>query len=109
VAIATTPHAPPHAGIPWQLAPADFVWYGTTGAEICQQLRDQCGHTNAKTEKAVHRLQGALRDPLDPVAPTSKARNCFSRDYPQLLSVVAEADSLMKLDCHALDIRASAG
>jgi hypothetical protein len=33
-------HAPPHAGIPWQLAPVDFVWFGRTGAEICQQLRD---------------------------------------------------------------------
>lgn len=36
----TNAHAPPHAGIPWQLAPVDFVWYGKTGAEICQQLRD---------------------------------------------------------------------
>ena len=36
----TVAHAPPHAGIPWQLAPVDFVWYGKTGAEICQQMRD---------------------------------------------------------------------
>lgn len=32
--------APPHAGIPWQLAPVDFLWYGQTGADICRQLRD---------------------------------------------------------------------
>jgi hypothetical protein len=35
-----TAHAPPHAGIPWQLAPADFVWFGKTGGEICRQMRD---------------------------------------------------------------------
>jgi len=36
----TVAHAPPHAGIPWQLAPVAFAWYGKTGAEICRQLRD---------------------------------------------------------------------
>ncbi|RDK11352.1 hypothetical protein DN412_05885 [Cupriavidus lacunae] len=34
------PHAPPHVGIPWQLAPVQFQWFGKSGAEICQQLRD---------------------------------------------------------------------
>ncbi len=32
--------APPRAGIPWQLAPVEFLWYGQTGADICKQLRD---------------------------------------------------------------------
>jgi hypothetical protein len=32
--------APPRAGIPWQLAPVDFLWYEQTGREICRQLRD---------------------------------------------------------------------
>jgi hypothetical protein len=36
----TVPHAPPHAGIPWQLAPVEFVWFGKTGDEICRQMRD---------------------------------------------------------------------
>ena len=34
------PHAPPHIGIAWQLAPVEFVWFGKTGAEICVQMRD---------------------------------------------------------------------
>jgi len=34
------PHAPPHVGIPWQLAPVEFVWFGRAGAEICVQMRD---------------------------------------------------------------------
>jgi hypothetical protein len=32
--------APPHAGIDWQLAPVEFLWFGKSGAEICAQLRD---------------------------------------------------------------------
>lgn len=36
----TVPHAPPHSGIPWQLAPVAFTWFGKTSAEICQQMRD---------------------------------------------------------------------
>ena len=32
--------APLHAGIDWQLAPVDFLWYGKSGAEICAQLKD---------------------------------------------------------------------
>ncbi|TGS10925.1 hypothetical protein EN852_023810 [Mesorhizobium sp. M2E.F.Ca.ET.209.01.1.1] len=32
--------APPRAGIPWQLAPVEFLWYGQSGTEICKQLRD---------------------------------------------------------------------
>ncbi|MGI3167774.1 hypothetical protein ACRARG_01390 [Pseudooceanicola sp. C21-150M6] len=34
------PHAPPHTGLEWQLAPAEFVWFGKEGAAICAQLRD---------------------------------------------------------------------
>lgn len=34
------PHAPPHAGIDWQLAPVEFVWTDRTSAEICAQIRD---------------------------------------------------------------------
>ena len=32
--------APLRAGIDWQLAPVDFIWFGKSGAEICAQLRD---------------------------------------------------------------------
>ncbi len=32
--------APPRAGIEWQLAPVEFIWFGKSGAEICAQLRD---------------------------------------------------------------------
>jgi hypothetical protein len=34
------PHAPPHVGKPWQLAPVEYVWFGKPGAEICVQMRD---------------------------------------------------------------------
>lgn len=34
------PHAPPHAGIAWQLAPVEMQWFGRSGAEICAQLKD---------------------------------------------------------------------
>ncbi|WP_172292663.1 hypothetical protein [Pseudoruegeria sp. HB172150] len=34
------PHAPPHAGLDWQLAPLEFQWTGKTSAEICAQLAD---------------------------------------------------------------------
>jgi hypothetical protein len=32
--------APPRAGIDWQLAPVEFIWFGKSGAEICAQLKD---------------------------------------------------------------------
>ncbi|MFX9619220.1 hypothetical protein ABTU73_17650, partial [Acinetobacter baumannii] len=32
--------SPPRAGIDWQLAPVEFIWFGKTGAEICAQLKD---------------------------------------------------------------------
>jgi hypothetical protein len=32
--------APLRAGIDWQLAPVDFIWFGKSGAEICAQLKD---------------------------------------------------------------------
>jgi hypothetical protein len=34
------PHAPPHVGLQWQLAPVAFVWFGKSGADICAQVRD---------------------------------------------------------------------
>jgi hypothetical protein len=33
-------NAAPHVGVPWQLAPAEFVWTGKSSAEICRQIRD---------------------------------------------------------------------
>ncbi len=33
------PHAAPHFGIPWQLAPVEFEWFGKTPQEICVQLK----------------------------------------------------------------------
>lgn len=36
----TVPRAAPHAGIPWQLAPVEFTWFGKTSSEICRQMRD---------------------------------------------------------------------
>jgi hypothetical protein len=32
--------APLRAGIDWQLAPVEFIWFGKSGAEICRQLKD---------------------------------------------------------------------
>ena len=32
--------APLRAGIDWQLAPVDFIWFDKSGAEICAQLKD---------------------------------------------------------------------
>lgn len=34
------PHAAPHAGIDWQLAPVEFVWFGVSESALCNQLRD---------------------------------------------------------------------
>lgn len=34
------PHAPPHFGIDWQLAPVEFEWFGKSPVEICEQLKD---------------------------------------------------------------------
>ena len=36
----TAPHAPPRAGHPWMLAPAEFAWFGKDSQSICEQLRD---------------------------------------------------------------------
>ncbi len=36
----SAPHAPPRAGLDWQLAPVEFEWFGKTPAEICAQLSD---------------------------------------------------------------------
>ena len=34
------PHAPPHFGIGWQLAPVEFEWFDKSPVEICEQLKD---------------------------------------------------------------------
>lgn len=34
-------HAPPHAGLDWQLPPVEFQWFDKTPAEICAQLSDR--------------------------------------------------------------------
>ncbi|PIB24111.1 hypothetical protein BFP76_02400 [Amylibacter kogurei] len=36
----TIEHAPPHAGIPWQLAPVEFLWHGQSSVNICEQMRN---------------------------------------------------------------------
>lgn len=36
----TVPHAAPHTGMDWRLAPAEFQWTDRTSAEICAQMRD---------------------------------------------------------------------
>ncbi|MEO0697097.1 MAG: hypothetical protein AAFY84_13470 [Pseudomonadota bacterium] len=36
----TVPHAPPHAGLPWMLAPVAFVWFGQDSQTICTQMSD---------------------------------------------------------------------
>jgi hypothetical protein len=36
----TVPHAAPHTGMNWRLAPVAFQWTDRTGAEICAQMRD---------------------------------------------------------------------
>lgn len=34
------PHAPPHTGMDWRLAPLEFQWTDRSSAEICAQMRD---------------------------------------------------------------------
>lgn len=34
------PHAAPHTGMDWRLAPVEFQWTDRTSAEICAQMRD---------------------------------------------------------------------
>lgn len=34
------PHAPPHTGMDWRLAPVEFQWTDRSSAEICAQMRD---------------------------------------------------------------------
>lgn len=34
------PHAAPHTGHVWQLAPVAFLWFGQTSEFICEQMRD---------------------------------------------------------------------
>lgn len=36
----TIPHAPPHTGHPWMLAPVEFLWFGQDSQTICEQMSD---------------------------------------------------------------------
>ena len=36
----TIPHAPPHTGHAWMLAPVEFAWWGKDSPSICDQMRD---------------------------------------------------------------------
>ncbi|MEO1455007.1 MAG: hypothetical protein AAFV31_14420 [Pseudomonadota bacterium] len=36
----TVPHAAPHTGMDWRLAPVEFQWTDRSSAEICAQMRD---------------------------------------------------------------------
>lgn len=36
----SVPHAAPHTGMDWRLAPVEFQWTDRTSAEICAQMRD---------------------------------------------------------------------
>ena len=36
----SVPHAAPHTGMNWKLAPLEFQWVDKTSAEICAQMRD---------------------------------------------------------------------
>ncbi|WP_394152922.1 hypothetical protein [Loktanella salsilacus] len=38
--LGSDPHAPPRAGLDWQLAPVEFEWFAKTPAQICAQLSD---------------------------------------------------------------------
>lgn len=38
--LVTLDHQPPRFGIPWQLAPVEFEWFGKTKEEICAQMKD---------------------------------------------------------------------
>ena len=50
------PHAPPHVGIPWQLAPVAFEWFGKTSAENCAQLKDPDRNGGRDAEGLVEHL-----------------------------------------------------
>lgn len=36
----SAPHAAPHYGIDWSLAPVEFEWFGKSELEICEQLKN---------------------------------------------------------------------
>ena len=36
----TVPHAAPHTGHPWMLAPVEFNWFGQSSETVCAQMRD---------------------------------------------------------------------
>jgi len=67
-----TPHAPPHAGMPWQLAPVEFLWFGKSSATICAQLRDPRTNGNRDGDGLVEHilhdrsLQGFITWAFDP-------------------------------------------
>ena len=51
-----TPHAPPHAGLPWMLAPAQFTWFGKDSASICGQMRDPARNGGRSGEQLVEHI-----------------------------------------------------
>jgi hypothetical protein len=51
------PHAPPHVGLQWRLAPVAFVWFGKSGAEICAQMRDRDRNNNRDAAGLVKHLR----------------------------------------------------
>ncbi|SDX18968.1 hypothetical protein [Roseicitreum antarcticum] len=52
----TVPHAPPHTGMDWQLAPVEFQWTQRTGADICEQLRDPVRNGGRDAEGLVEHI-----------------------------------------------------
>ncbi len=38
--LASEPHAPPHFGLDWRLAPVQFEWFGKSPEFVCAQLSD---------------------------------------------------------------------
>lgn len=50
------PHAPPHFGIDWQLAPVEFEWFGKSPAEICAQMADPARNGGRDWEGLVDHL-----------------------------------------------------
>lgn len=54
--LTSAPHAPPHFGIDWQLAPVEFEWFGKTALEICEQLKDPARNGGRDWEGLVDHL-----------------------------------------------------
>ena len=53
--------SPPRAGIPWQLAPVEFLWYGQSGTDICKQLKRSRPATAAAMSLVCSIIFGTMR------------------------------------------------